>query len=123
MVAGPLCAAPRMTDERLQGWFNFWNTTLYEDKLPPTVVKWGDLTAQNDMGQTLCVHTEEGYRCTIIIDRNTNPIERSAKLTLVHEMCHVVVDTSSAREFDAHGPKFQACMLERAKEGTLSDLW
>jgi hypothetical protein len=123
LIVGTVSASPRLTDERLQGWFDFWNTTLWEGKLPPTSVRWGDLTAQNDMGHTLCHSTDEGWRCSIVIDRDTNPVERSAKFTLLHEMCHVAVDTSSASEFDEHGPKFQACMLQLGKDGVLKDLW
>ncbi len=124
LIALPLTAAPRkrMTDAQLQGWFEFYNKTLFANKLPPTVVKWADLTFQDDMGHTLCLHIDEGYRCTISIDGDTNPVPRVAEMTLIHEVCHVYVDTT-APEFNEHGDNFQSCMLERAKEGTLRDLW
>ena len=43
--------------------------------------------------------------------------------TLMHEMCHVDMEVKGIHEFNVHGPHWQNCMLNLAKEGAFHDVW
>lgn len=102
----------------LQDDYANFNHDYFLGQLPANVnVEWANLGLQNDMGMTWV--DESGIR-QIRIDRKTNPVIRQAQLTLLHEMCHIKTD---GREFDVHGIKWQACMVDLAEHGAMHDLW
>jgi len=109
---------PRMTNKQLNMWYADANEQFFLDQLPKdTLVEWGDLTAIRDMGLT---SKRADGTFSILLDRGTNTNFRVARLTEFHEICHV---KTWAQEFDDHGIKFRACMLQLAEEGAFEGLW
>jgi hypothetical protein len=105
-----------LSNKQLQSWYDGLNEEYFMNRLPRASVTWGDLTALNDMGATM--HPEDGF--VIIIDRKTNPTTKTAEATVAHELCHVA---TWGVEFDAHGPKFQSCMVNLANKGAFEGVW
>ena len=109
-------AGEPLSNKQLQSWYDGLNEEYFMSRLPRASVTWGDLTALNDMGATM--HPEDGF--VIIIDRKTNPTTKTAEATVAHETCHV---STWDLEFDAHGPKFQSCMVNLANKGAFEAIW
>ena len=80
-------------------------------------VEWANLNKENYLGQTV-PYPLRHY--VIRIDRASNPVWRQARLTELHEECHVYQWETEA---GGHGPKFDACMLMLAEKGAFKDLW
>lgn len=109
----PKVATP-ITDKDLNLWYRGYNEVYFMDQLPKdVVVNWGDLSGYKWMGVTV------GH--SIVLDKASNKILRVAKMTLLHEMCHLDPDASKA--LDIHGREFDACMLKVAEQGGFHDLW
>jgi hypothetical protein len=107
------------TDAQLQAWYESFNEIYFFSQLPKNVeVKWGDLTAKDYMGLT--TRRLDGS-ILITIDRAMNPARRTAAATVAHETCHVAVPLGT--EFEDHGEKFQACMVNLAVHGAFTDIW
>ena len=84
----------------LQDDYTNFNRDYFLGQLPDDVnVEWANLGLLHDMGATWI--DEAGTR-QIRIDRRTNPVLRQARLTLLHEMCHVKFNNRCG-----HGPKFK----------------
>jgi hypothetical protein len=80
-----------------------------------------DLSKENEMGRIT-----QRYDGTwlIEIDTKTNPTEKQAEMTLVHESCHQEDTVQGKNEgLDGHGEAFQTCMLNKAQDGIFKDLW
>jgi len=111
--AGEICA--------LEQDYADFNRDYFLGQLPKKVnVLWSDMTdgeSKGDMGATW-VDTN-GVR-QIRIDRKTNPVPRQARLTLLHEQCHIKTD---GKELDSHGIRWQACMVDLSEHGAFHDLW
>jgi hypothetical protein len=121
-LLSPVSGAPRATHTRLSAWYRSYNTTYFGGKLLPNVdVRWADLSAAGDLGSTTCTASFDW--CAIFLDSATNRAEVTTRLTLLHEMCHIKVGMSGKDPPDEHGPPFQACMMDLAKQGALNDLW
>lgn len=72
------------------------------------------------MGQT----TQCGPRCfTVVVSDPWTPAPSEKYATLLHEMCHVYVDFNGLQELDAHGPHFQECMHNLAKQNAFVGIW
>lgn len=64
-----------------------------------------------------------GPRCfNIVISDPFTPALKQKQWALMHEMCHVY-DSITGFELQAHGPKWQGCMLGLAKEGAFTFVW
>lgn len=73
------------------------------------------------MGQA---HQNPDDTWVISIDIVSNPIEKQAELTMIHEACHQQDLMRGEDEgVDGHGEAFQACMLEKAGRGAFKGLW
>ena len=99
-----------------------FNEDYFLGQLPKdTRITMGDLS--HEMGNT----TVDGDgRWHITIDRESNPVERQAELTLLHEQCHIYIHVTKQDEkpdFDPHGKQFQGCMLDLAHHGAFRLLW
>jgi hypothetical protein len=107
------------SNAQLQGWYREVNRAYFKNELPErTTVVWADLVGiYQDMGQAT-PHPDGTWLITI--DRATNVTEGEAKLTEAHEICHVA---THGQEFDAHGPKFETCMVQLANQGAFKGLW
>ena len=111
-------ATDPMTDTTLRQFYADSNEDYFLGQLPKNAhVSFGDLSVLDDMGLTF-KRADGSFE--IIIDRKTNPILRQAKLTLIHEQCHIA---TWQEELDSHGRKFQECMVDKAVHGAFHDLW
>lgn len=109
----------------MQAEFDEYNRKYFDNQLENVTVIVGDLTANTQMGLTT---KRKDNSFLITIDRKTNPILKTADLTMLHEMCHVRLDGKmflavGESTLDAHGPAHEACMLDLAKQGAMKDLW
>jgi hypothetical protein len=109
-------AGEPLSNKQLQAWFDGLNEEYFMSRLPRAAVTWGDLTILKDMGVTM--HPEGNF--IIIIDRDTNRTKSTTEETISHETCHVA---TWDLEMDAHGPKFQACMVNLANKGAFEGIW
>lgn len=117
------CPANRTTSDSLTYDYKEFNEDYFLGQLPrDTEVVYGNLTQLNDMGYTW---KDDAGRFHITVDKETNPVERQARMTLLHEACHVEVETHKLNRdpFDAHGIEFQNCMVNLAEHGAFRDLW
>ena len=86
---------------------------------------WADLIPVTYDGKVFFQLGETEFRgagTVIRVDRRANPARATARLTLLHEMCHVE-NRVEHRYFAAHGADFQACMLRLAKNGAFTEVW
>jgi hypothetical protein len=118
-------ASTKPTSRMLTNEFAYYNHKYFDDMPVVVDVQYGDLTDNDQMGVTI-PRTGGGY--LIVIDQKTNPILKIADGTLVHEMCHVKLNSIKdlavgSNELDNHGPSFQACMLDIAAKGGFKDIW
>lgn len=110
-----------ISNEKLNSWYRGYNEEYFANQLPKnTVVKLGDLTPQDDIGMSQILPNGNWI---IIIDRAKNPSPVQARMTLLHESCHVRTYIRGMAEFEVHGDKFQACMLQLAHQGAFKELW
>ena len=59
-----------------------------------------------------------GDRCYVItISDYWTPAPVEKDEALLHEVCHVYVESNGTQNFDVHGPAWQACMLTLATKG------
>lgn len=123
MLPAPLARShfqSTLTEEELQGYYFGYNEDFFMGQLPnTTVVQWGDLSTIHAMAVTTGGEDKDSP-FTIIIDQDTNSVDREVLMTLFHEMCHVKVHWG---ELDQHGEKWQACMVNLADQGAFQDLW
>jgi hypothetical protein len=76
-----------ISNEKLNQWYRGYNEEYFANELPKTTrVTWGDLTLQDDIGMSQILPNGTWI---IIIDRAKNPSPVQARLTLLHESCHV----------------------------------
>jgi hypothetical protein len=128
IVSYLLNATPIKPD--LQSDYYEYNDKLFWGALPHATVEWADLSQTADMGST---KTRPDGSIVILIDPKLNPAARQARMTLLHEMCHIsnwkkrpIIPGSILQEsygLDGHGPAFDGCMLGIAKQSGFKDLW
>ena len=94
---------------------------FFMDKLPVEGIKvvWADISKKPDylIGQTIPYPLNH---FVIKIDRATNPALRQARMTQIHEECHIY---TWERDHGNHGPEFESCMQMVALQGGFRDLW
>lgn len=105
----------------LQVWFAGYNEMYFNDALPKTVLVDWHLNDPRYLGLT--DYEEHGEYYHIMLNPEYNKSGKTARLTLLHEMCHVSLRHDDDVEFDQHGPKWQACMHRLANAGAMEDLW
>ena len=115
LLAASASAAP----DGLDSWYAGYNHEYFQDELPKTVVI--TKTLNDDRFMALTFYENGAYHIALNPKYNfSTKIERE---NLLHEMCHIRIFVEHDEEFEDHGPKWQACMLELAKKGAFADLW
>ena len=118
-------AAPKskITSSYLQDAFEHLNDGYFDGNLPrdTKVVYGAPPDTLEVIGETYCTYVPQGgvRGCTIYIVPKYNLVAPIALETLNHEACHIA---TYGTEFD-HGPDWQNCMLNLAKEGAFEGLW
>jgi hypothetical protein len=104
---------------RLTHQYESYNDSYFDGTLPKDVVVYSE-NAEGNMGLTdrcngssFCIHLDP-------ITNNTKPTE---SLTLLHEMCHVWVESSVGPQFDAHDAIWQGCMHRLANQNAFEGIW
>lgn len=108
----------------LQKTFSLYNRKYFGNRLPKCQVRWNKkLLRRGYMGEADgCGRLLK--RPTIIIAIELKRLQRVAKITLLHEMVHVLLDARGlSTESLNHGPRFQREMLRLAKCGAFNKLW
>lgn len=104
-----------MTNKKLRYWFRRYNKKYFSNRLPEISVKFKDITRAKCIGQT---HYECYKPVYVAIDNELKTWSDMAKMTLLHEMCHVALPLRVN-----HGPRFQDEMLRLARAGAFNGLW
>lgn len=111
----------------LKTWYGSYNETYFQSELPKDVgITWANLAVvQFDGSLEFRTIAEtvfgDGY-IRIRIDRTTNIARSTARLSILHEMCHVENHVEN-HGFVEHGPEWQACMMRLAKAGAFTEIW
>jgi hypothetical protein len=118
-------ASTRPTSQMLTNEFTFYNNKYFGAMPEVVTIQYGNLTEDDSMGKT---YKMDNGSYLIVIDQKTNPILKTADGTLIHEMCHIKLNsirdlTFTSKELEDHGPSFQACMLDKASQGAFKDIW
>lgn len=116
------------TDNILWGEYEQYNKDYFGNTLPYVTIEYTDIRDENGKHDTMANVEHRASSYHIRIDRQFNPILKTADISLLHEICHIRLDARGEvplTESDevAHGPKFQACMVDLAQRGAMSDLW
>lgn len=99
----------------LDKWYSIYNSEFFDDKLPKdTVVDWGEYN--NDrMGSTSIL--PDG-RFHIALNEKYCLAERTARMVLKHEECHVSTFSEVTHDSKTeHGPRWRTCMLNLYQVG------
>ena len=112
----------QFSDAALQQRYQDLNNWYFDGSLPKNaVVGWADIPLDHSL-YVMGDITEDSLK--IEIDTKSNITKSTVDLTLLHEMCHSATqDYERAHNEDLHGPRFQACMMNLAKEGAMQDIW
>lgn len=125
VLAVVLCLCPINVQSTVPDWLEPWylgyNAQYFNHELPTEITIDHDLTDDRFMALTEFGKQYGVYRITF--NRKFEPSPRQAKLTLLHEMCHIKLDMDLEKELDDHGPIWQGCMHELARKDALNDLW
>jgi SprT-like family len=92
------------------------NDSYFDGKLPQDVI-----VHLSNLGPTMGMTTPVGPSFRIDLDLRWLPSPKEQEETLLHEVCHVSVGVG--KEFDGHGPKWQACMHRLSALGAFEQLW
>ena len=122
-----LAAPPAMDREKLlRAWFLSDDETYFNNELPQdTIILWQHIPKNPDaqiLGKT--VHPLGGHIYIIYVDPFYNPNILTARLTLLHEECHIAnyEEDGDTTDTAKHGPSFDACFDRLYKQGALKDL-
>lgn len=109
------------SDPQLRRWYLAFNRAWFNSELPDDVTLFWE-PAHGCIGE--CERDNYGgvFRLSesdivVRLDPTIRFSETIAKLTLLHEMCHIKLPRAN------HGPRFQAEMLRLAQLGALRKLW
>jgi len=99
----------------LDKWYAVYNTEFFDDKLPRNpVIDWGEYDG-NRMASTTVL--PDG-RFHIAFNEKYCLAERTARLVLLHEQCHVQTFSEVNRDPKSeHGPRWRTCMLNLYQQG------
>jgi hypothetical protein len=116
------------TDGILYGEFVEYNKDYFDNKLPYTTFEYTDIIEKDGSHESMADVVRGTSEYHVRVDKRFNPILKTADISLLHELCHIKLDTSgelplTVSDDDAHGPKFQQCMVDLATRGALHDLW
>lgn len=105
-----------------------YNKDYFGDTLPYATIEYANLLSDEGKHDMMAQVEHRASSYHISIDREFNPILKTADISLLHEMCHVKLDASgevplTVKSDVAHGEKFQNCMVSLASRGAMHDLW
>ena len=130
LLLGMLCVSTvsahprtRITSAFLQEAFEHLNDGYFDGNLPrdTRVIYGGPPDTEEVIGETYCTYVpQKGFSgCTIYIVPKYNLVAPIALESLNHEVCHIA---TYGKDFN-HGPVWQNCMLNLAKEGGFEGIW
>ena len=102
----------------LEKWYQGYNHKYFGDELPAAIIV-HTLKDEHRMAET----EQAGTYYEIRMNPKYEPSEQQARMTLLHEMCHVENLASPEPVFEDHGRVWQGCMHDLANEGAFEDLW
>ena len=88
------------------------NRQGFAGALPDVRTDWAVLKSPEASGETFF----DGKGFVILLDPDNNPTPEEARLTMMHEACHVA---TYGKDSDPHGPTFQACRARLQKFGAV----
>jgi hypothetical protein len=94
----------------LNQWYREYNDEYFDNKLPQAIIDVG--LKSGDMATT----TFPDFQFHISFDPHYVAAQRTGRITLLHEMCHVRTWAESVNKID-HGPRWRTCMLEIDQRG------
>lgn len=99
----------------LDKWYSIYNSEFFNDKLPKdTVIDWGEYDLDR-MGSTSVL--PDG-RFHIAFNEKYCLADRTARMILLHEDCHIATFTETTRDSKTwHGPRWRTCMLNLYQVG------
>jgi hypothetical protein len=119
---------PADVDMDLTAWYNGYNQMYFNNELPkagtlspPDVIIDFHLRDPKKMGVTIFGEADGYIRMSFNPDYIKS--EKTLRLTLLHEQCHIELFVEDVHTLDDHGPEWQACMLRLAEKGAFHDLW
>lgn len=101
------------SDPKLLRWYRSFNRKFFHPPLPDAALMWSP--CDGDFG---LANQEEDGTFFIKLNPQFSLDERMAKMTLLHEMCHLAI-----WPIKNHGKKWKAQMLRLAQEGAFDGLW
>jgi predicted SprT family Zn-dependent metalloprotease len=111
--------APQNINIRLTHYFESVNDSYFDGTLPKDVIVYSD-DAEGNMGLTdRC----NGNSFCIHINPKLNTAKPSEALTVMHEACHVWVESTIGPQFDVHGAVWQGCMHRLANQNAFEGIW
>lgn len=101
-----------------------FNRAWFDNKLPSdTTIVYVSIPTWDKIGNTdRRVNANGSVHFTLFVNAYYDRDVRESEFTELHEMCHIR-ESLDGDEFDSHGPKWQACMLQLAMNGALENLW
>ena len=109
-----------ITVSQLSDAYRRFNEDLFYGGLPTKNIKIVPTYLPTAMGE---LSGEDG-QWVIRIDKESNPIQRQAEMTLIHEMCHLSDKINGENEgFDGHSYAWETCMENIAARGQFKDIW
>jgi hypothetical protein len=125
-LAVPVSSAD--TDMDLSSWYNGYNHQYFNNELPeagtlspPDVIIDFHLKDPHKMGVTIFGEADGYIRMSFNPDYIKS--EKTLRMVLLHEQCHVQLFVEDIHTLDDHGPEWQACMRHLADIGAFATLW
>lgn len=82
-------------------------------------MKLGDLSEHGNLAH---IQQQQDGTWLIIVDEKTNPTQRQADMSLIHEMCHQYVYILH-KPIGLEDEDIQSCMINVANQGGFRDRW
>lgn len=105
--------------DRLDSWFAGYNHAYFQDELPKDT----EISHNLQDPRFMAVTFYDNGRYHIAFNPAYNISGKTEQLNLIHEMCHIRVFVEQDEEAEDHGPHFQRCMMDLAKQGAFKDIW
>lgn len=107
--------------DRLEPWYLGYNVKYFNGELPTDIQITHDLV--NDCCMAVTNYVGKTGLSSIQFNKKYEPSLKQARMTLLHEQCHIFLATHNEFELDDHGPKWQICMHDLSRKGAFEDLW
>jgi hypothetical protein len=116
------------TGSILWGEYQEYNKMYFGNTLPYVTLEYTRILDKDGEHDVMADVSHNASSYHIRIDKEFNPILKIADISLLHEICHIKLDASgevplTGTDEEAHGAKFQSCMMDLAARGAMKDLW